>query len=230
MLPFALPTAPRRRVARPLAISTIVSLHLALAWGLLQLKSVRATVAADAPLIVTLISPPAPERLAAASLPALRSAPVARPEAAYVPVPVIELQADAVIAPPPPTAVQPAIVEVVRPTAVAVAAAERPPATPPPAPPPSLLPPSAIEYLVLPDVAYPNASRRLNEQGLVIVAVLIDTDGLPRQVQLAQSSGFERLDQAALAGVWRARFKPYVQNGQPRAGWARIPIPFELAH
>ena len=32
----------------------------------------------------------------------------------------------------------------------------------------------------------------------------------------------------ALAGVQRARFKPYSENGVPTAGWARIPIPFEL--
>ena len=44
----------------------------------------------------------------------------------------------------------------------------------------------------------------------------------------AQSSGFARLDDAALAGVQRARFKPYSENGVPTAGWARIPIPFEL--
>jgi hypothetical protein len=25
-----------------------------------------------------------------------------------------------------------------------------------------------------------------------------------------------------------ARFKPPTQNGEPTAGWARIPIPFEL--
>ena len=47
-------------------------------------------------------------------------------------------------------------------------------------------------------------------------------------MQLAQSSGFARLDEAALAGVQRARFKPYTENGVPTAGWARIPIPFEL--
>ena len=45
---------------------------------------------------------------------------------------------------------------------------------------------------------------------------------------MAQSSGFERLDRAALSGVQRARFKPYTENGRPMAGWARIPIPFEL--
>lgn len=95
---------------------------------------------------------------------------------------------------------------------------------------PRQIPPSAIQYLVLPDIAYPSASRRLNEQGLVVVAVFMDTEGLPQQVQIAQSSGYDRLDQAALVGVRRARFRPYTDNGQALAGWARIPIPFELEH
>ena len=81
---------------------------------------------------------------------------------------------------------------------------------------------------VLPDIVYPASSRRLNEQGLVIVAVHVDAAGVPQEVRLTQSSGFDRLDRAALAGVRRARFKPYTEGGQPTAGWARIPIPFEL--
>ena len=91
-----------------------------------------------------------------------------------------------------------------------------------------MIPPSAIQYAVLPDIVYPSASRRLGEQGLVVVAVYMDTAGVPQQVQVVQSSGFDRLDRAAVAGVRTARFKPYTENGQPLAGWARIPIPFEL--
>ena len=75
---------------------------------------------------------------------------------------------------------------------------------------------------------YPRLSRRLGEAGLVVVRVYVDEAGAPRVVQIAQSSGFARLDDAALASVQRARFKPYSENGVPTAGWARIPIPFEL--
>ena len=90
------------------------------------------------------------------------------------------------------------------------------------------LPASAIQYLEPPAPVYPRASRRLGESGLVIVRVFVDADGMPRQLQIAQSSGFVRLDEAALDGVRRARFKPPTENGRPTAGWARIPIPFEL--
>ena len=36
------------------------------------------------------------------------------------------------------------------------------------------------------------------------------------------------LDEAAVAAVKKARFKPYTENGQATAGWALIPIDFEL--
>jgi periplasmic protein TonB len=104
-------------------------------------------------------------------------------------------------------------------------------ATPAPAAPPAApreLPASAIQYLEPPVPVYPRASRRLGESGLVVVRVFVDADGMPRQLQIAQSSGFVRLDDAALEGVRRARFKPPTENGRPTAGWARIPIPFEL--
>jgi len=59
------------------------------------------------------------------------------------------------------------------------------------------------------------------------VRVYIDTAGLPQDVQVGISSGFARLDEAALAAVRKARFKPYTENGQPAAGWAVVPANFE---
>jgi periplasmic protein TonB len=58
--------------------------------------------------------------------------------------------------------------------------------------------------------------------------VFIDAQGLPRTPQVTRSSGFARLDDAAIAAVQQARFRPYTENGQPTAGWASIPIDFEL--
>ena len=53
---------------------------------------------------------------------------------------------------------------------------------------------------------YPPLSRKLNEQGRVVVMVTMDTQGVPTDVSLNQSSGFDRLDEAATAWVkqtWR---------------------------
>ena len=67
---------------------------------------------------------------------------------------------------------------------------------------PSLVEPSAdADYLKNPPPAYPRASRRLGEQGTVIVRVFISTQGLPEKAEVRTSSGFVRLDQAALEAV-----------------------------
>ena len=111
-----------------------------------------------------------------------------------------------------------------------------PVAPPPPAPPalpaaPAVVAPSSnASYLNNPPPTYPAVSRRLGEQGLVVLRVLIGTEGLPQQVQVKQSSGFERLDQAAVKTVSRWRFVPGTKNGMPEAMWHLQPINFVLTH
>ena len=71
-------------------------------------------------------------------------------------------------------------------------------------------------------------SRRMGEQGKVVLRVLIDAQGVPQQVELKQSSGYERLDQQALETVQRWRFVPGKRNGVPEAMWNVVPIQFVL--
>ena len=94
---------------------------------------------------------------------------------------------------------------------------------------PSLVEPSAdADYLKNPPPAYPRASRRLGEQGTVIVRVFISTQGLPDNAEVRTSSGFARLDQAALEAVQRWRFVPGRRSGTPEAMWFNIPVRFVL--
>ncbi|MCP5270516.1 MAG: energy transducer TonB [Burkholderiaceae bacterium] len=211
---------------RRAAIALIVALHGAAAWGLLQVQAVRESLVAAAPMFVDLLAPPEPEAPPAPPPPPTPKPPPNRPPP---PKPVVTVAPQLDQAPTPfvAPAPEPAPAEPV-PVAPAPPAPPAPPAAAVPPPPPRTIPPSAIQYAVLPDIVYPSASRRLGEQGLVVVAVYMDTAGVPQQVQVVQSSGFDRLDRAAVAGVRTARFKPYTENGQPLAGWARIPIPFEL--
>lgn len=208
-----------------MAVLAILALHGAAAWGLMQVDAVRAAVAEAAPLFVDLIAPPAPERAPeppAPPPPQIRKPP---PPAVVIAAPPAPSPAPApfVVPEPPPEPAPPAPPQ----PPVVVVAAPAPPAPPQPQP-THELPASAIQYLDPPDPVYPRASRRLNEAGEVIVRVYVGSDGLPRQLQVLKSSGFPRLDEAALEGVRRARFKPPTENGRPTAGWARIPIPFEL--
>lgn len=99
------------------------------------------------------------------------------------------------------------------------------PATPPQ---PKHLPSSAVSYLIQPVAKYPEASRRLGESGVVGLKVLVDESGRPVDIQISKSSGFERLDKAALAAMKLSRMKPYMEGGVPRAVWTSTSINFDL--
>lgn len=90
------------------------------------------------------------------------------------------------------------------------------------------LPSSRAQYLNNPKPPYPATSKRLGEEGKVMIRVLISADGQPSQAQIQKSSGFERLDQAALETVLRWRFVPGKRGGVPEAMWFNVPINFVL--
>lgn len=208
--------------ARRAVVVGIAALHGVGVYAALQVPAVRQALAEASPMFVSLVAPPQPVPPA----PSPPSQPVSLPKKTTPIVPLVTAapaRAPAAFnAPAPEPEPVPPVV------AVAAPAPPAPLAPPAPPPPPKNIPASAIQYLEPPAPEYPRLSRRLGEAGLVVVRVYVDEAGLPRSVQLAQSSGFARLDEAALAGVQRARFKPYSENGVPTAGWARIPIPFEL--
>lgn len=105
-------------------------------------------------------------------------------------------------------------------------------APPPAAPPaadrsaPKLV--STVEYVREPSPRYPPQSRRLREQGVVVLRVVIDEHGEASSIEIETSSGHARLDDAARAAVLRAAFRPYVEDGEPRRALVLIPIEFAL--
>ena len=76
--------------------------------------------------------------------------------------------------------------------------------------------------------AYPAMSRRRGETGTVILLVELDEQGSVAAARIDTSSGFERLDQAALAAVKTWRCQPPRRNGQAVRGIARQPFKFIL--
>jgi len=90
------------------------------------------------------------------------------------------------------------------------------------------LPSSEAHGLNNPKPAYPRASRRLNEQGQVVIRVFVATDGSPQQGEIKTSSGFDRLDQEALRTVMRWRFVPGQRLGTAEAMWFNVPVNFVL--
>ena len=61
---------------------------------------------------------------------------------------------------------------------------------------------------------YPAVAQRLNQQGTTTIRFTVNTDGSVANVQVANSSGFDSLDQAAIRCASSWRYKPAVKNGQ----------------
>jgi protein TonB len=203
-------------------IGAIAVVHVGAIWAVLQVPAVRDAVIEAAPMFVELLAPPAPpapppppppppmQPVVKAPPPVVIAAPAAAPSpAAFEVAPPPE-------APPPPA------------PPVQVQPVDAPPSPPAPPAPPKMIPASDIEYLGSTPLDYPRASQRLREAGTVTLRVLIDERGVPASVLVAKSSGFQRLDDAAISSVKKWRFKPYIENAQPTSGWALIPVIFEL--
>ncbi|MBB1059392.1 energy transducer TonB [Marilutibacter spongiae] len=116
---------------------------------------------------------------------------------------------------------------------------EAPPPPPVPAEPEMPLPdPVAVDVPVsptgeptpipgqTPPPRYPATSLRRGETGTVLVRATIGVDGRPRQLDIARSSGYRRLDRAAMDAVRRWRFQPAQANGQPVEASVNVPIEF----
>jgi protein TonB len=84
------------------------------------------------------------------------------------------------------------------------------------------------DYLDNPQPIYPHASRRLGEQGKVLLRVFVSDAGLAEKVELKLGSGFARLDRAAQEAVSRWRFVPARRGEQTIAAWVQVPITFQL--
>ncbi len=79
-----------------------------------------------------------------------------------------------------------------------------------------------------PSPRYPGMSRRRGEEGQVVLRVVVGPDGRVVSLSVAQSSGFRRLDLAALDAVRRWRFDPARRGRIAIGGAVRIPIRFVL--
>lgn len=117
--------------------------------------------------------------------------------------------------------------------ASAAVAADTPQATPAstaPAPAPAKveLPNASASYLNNPKPPYPALSKRLGEEGKVVVRAWIDTNGRATQAEIKTSSGYDRLDQTALQTVLNWRYIPGQRAGVPEAMWFNIPLNFVL--
>jgi protein TonB len=127
-----------------------------------------------------------------------------------------------------PTAAAPTVPAPVATPAAAAPAGNQRPSTASAAPAPVVLPSSDADYLNNPAPVYPSMSRRMGEQGTAVLRVFINTEGRAEKVEIRTSSGYSRLDEAALATVQRWRYVPGKRAGVPEAMWFNVPIRFVL--
>jgi periplasmic protein TonB len=73
---------------------------------------------------------------------------------------------------------------------------------------------------------YPPLLRDAGIGGTAIIWYYLATDGRVLRTQIAQSSGYPALDQAALAVAARMQFSPYRKDGTPAETWVELPISF----
>jgi len=69
---------------------------------------------------------------------------------------------------------------------------------------------------------YPRDSARNREQGLVRLKILVSHEGRARDVVVERSSGYRRIDEAAVEDAKRMCFRPAVRNGVPVEVWTTL--------
>jgi len=218
-LPYGARSHPRA-ANRRIVIATLLALHGIAIVGLMNASRLRDAVAEARPIFLAVVDAPAPM---------VQPKPLPPPPSLRVPAPPpLELP---LIAPEPSPSPSPLVAQVPAPTPPAPAAQvveARPVIAPAPAPVARTIPASGVQFIVPPAPVYSRMSSRMKESGKALIRVYVDEEGVPRSVQVAVSTGFSRLDEAALLAVRNARFKPYRENGAAFAGWATVPIEFEL--
>lgn len=214
-LPCSPSAAPQR-----IAALVVVALHAGIVAALLSFAPARNALLSAAPIMVEWIAPKkieAPEPAPATVLP--------RPK------PVVERVAP-VLAPPPlmtaPEAAPSPVVAPAPPPAPLIVPPPAPVVAATPAPLPMSQPVFDADTLDNPAPSYPPVARRNGEQGRVLLRVLVSAAGAAEEVQVRSSSGFVRLDDAALETVRRWKFLPARRGSEPVPAWVLIPVSFKL--
>lgn len=84
------------------------------------------------------------------------------------------------------------------------------------------------DYLKNPAPPYPPLSRRMGEEGKVILRVSVNSNGTADHVEIRTSSGSQRLDDSAQRTVATWKFIPAKRGDEPVQSWVLVPIIFKL--
>lgn len=200
-------------------VAVIIALHAGL--FLLMKNGMLHRAVRQLPEVVNIsfVTPPAPPAAPKTVEMAQKLPNVVTPPLPMLPV-VIE---NTITTPPPATrAAEPS-------PAPALAAPVSAPSAPASATPAGPRMVSGVEYVRPPQPVYPSMARRMGEQGVVTLRVLVNEQGRAEQASVQQSSGFSSLDEAGRQAAMRALFKPYLEDGKAIPVYVIVPINFRMS-
>lgn len=195
------------------AVALAVVIHGALLFGLTLSPPVPPVILADQSVEVdlTTLSDPEPE-LVPEPVPEPEPDQVPEPDPVPEPVPEPLPPPKPKLKPKPP--VQPKPQATPKPTSTTATAPAGPTNTP-----------TARRN---PKPPYPDMARKRGQEGTVVLLVDVDEKGVPYNVSIEKSSGYDLLDQSALKTVRKWRFNPSRRAGLAVKGQVRAPIRFSL--
>ena len=202
----------------PFQRSSLLAVVIALHAGIFLLILAARTIAPqimEMPLIVDLLQPPETRKEPEAKpLPVVRPQPVRQKPVPVpkAPVPVIETTTST--APAPATAI--------------AAPPENKTANAAPAEESFSQARFDANYLRNPAPPYPALSKRMSEEGKVVLRVSVNSQGTADSVEIKTSSGSPRLDESAQKTVRNWKFVPAKRGDTPVQSWVLVPIIFKL--
>jgi periplasmic protein TonB len=210
-------------------LALVVLVHIVAMLALINAKATQPIIKElQTPMIVSLVASPAPEPEVVPLIPAPPQ-PIVKQQKTIIkqqqpvpkPVAVEQQVAQPVATEVPPTPAAPIVV------------AKAPEVLEPPQPKiiaePVIEPPRfGAAYLHNPAPDYPQMARRLGQQGRVLLKVLVAENGIAETVALATSSGFEKLDQAAIEAVKKWSFIPAKRSNEAISAYVLVPVKFSL--
>lgn len=88
--------------------------------------------------------------------------------------------------------------------------------------------PAVANVTACPVPRYPVEDLRARHTGKVTLKFLIGVDGYVKKAEIARSSGYPGLDQAAMVSLGQCRFKPAMSEGVPVEKWSPVQFDWSL--
>lgn len=81
--------------------------------------------------------------------------------------------------------------------------------------------------LIEPEAEYTNEARRERINGVCLISLIVDAQGVPRNIHVHKSLD-PGLDRNAMIAVGKYRFKPAIRDGEPVAVFVIMEVNYKL--